>query len=285
MKTIRQIKIELHRQLSGQYPEMEIESFARILFRHFLNMNPLQIHLSQDNELPAGIEQQICTAIVDLQKYRPIQYIIGETEFYGLKFEVTPDVLIPRPETEELVDWVLHEHDRDEALQVVDIGAGSGCIAVALAVGLRNANVWAVDVSEAALVVARRNAMSNKVKINFLLNDVLKDHLMGFEPASLDTVVSNPPYIALSDKQHILPNVLEYEPHQALFTPGGDFLIFYRHIAAFGMKCLKPLGKIFFEINEAFPEEVTEILEQYGYSDITAKKDINGKWRMISAQK
>ena len=285
MRTVNIVYAELHQQLAGLYPETEIESFARILFRHYLNMTPCQIHLSQDNKIPSGVELQICAAIADLRKYRPIQYIIGETEFYGLRFEVTPDVLIPRPETEELVDWVFDEYDRNAVLSMVDIGVGSGCIAVTLAAGFRYANVWAVDISETALAIAQRNALTNKVKVNFLLDDILKGHLMGFQPGSLDTIVSNPPYVALSEKQQILPNVLEYEPHQALFAPNDDILIFYKRIAAFGTKCLKTHGKVFFEINEAIPEEVMEILKQHDYSDITSRKDINGKWRMISAKK
>jgi release factor glutamine methyltransferase len=283
--TTCQITEEIRRQLAGQYPVTEIESFIRILFGNYLNMNSLQIYLSHDHELPPGAEPQIRAAIDDLKKYRPIQYILGETEFYGFKFEVTPDVLIPRPETEELVDWVLHEYDKNAALSIVDIGAGSGCIAVALAAGFRNAGVWAVDISEAALAVARRNTLKNRVKVHFLQKDVLKDDLTDFEPASLDVIVSNPPYVTLPEKRQIQPNVLEYEPHQALFTPGHDALIFYKRIAAFGTKGLKPHGKVFFEINEAFPAEVAEILKQHGYSDIVTRKDINGKWRMISAQK
>jgi release factor glutamine methyltransferase len=176
----------------------------------------------------------------------------------------------------------MHEYDRDAALSIVDIGAGSGCIAVALAAGFRNANVWAVDISEAAIAVAQRNALKNNVKINFLLNDVLKGDTMGFEPESLDVVVSNPPYVALSEKQQIMPNVLEYEPHQALFAPDDDFLIFNKRIADFGKKCLKPHGKVFFEINETIPEKVADTLKQCGFSDVTQRKDISGKWRMVA---
>ena len=283
--TIRQIIAELHQQLAGQYPQTEIESFARILFGHYLKMTPLRMHLLQDDELPDEAVQQIRAAIADLRKNRPIQYILGVTEFCGLKFEVTPDVLIPRPETEELVDWVVRQYDRDVALSLLDIGTGSGCIAVALAAAFRNACVWAVDISEAALTVALRNARANHVKIAFLLGDILNRELsIGFPPESLDVIVSNPPYIMLSEQQQIMPNVLDYEPHQALFAPDDD-LIFYERMAALGMKCLKPHGKIFFEINEAFPEKVADILQRNNYSDITARKDINGKWRMVSAQK
>jgi len=283
--TIHQITIELHRKLTGLYPETEIESFARILFRHYFDLTPTQAHLSHDRELPAEIEKQIREAIDELKKYRPIQYILGETEFYGLHFELTSDVLIPRPETEELVDWIVQTYDRNAELTMIDIGAGSGCIAVALSVNFPNANMWAVDVSEAALAVAQRNARKNRVKVNFLIKDVLKDGQMGFEPASLDAIVSNPPYIAPSEKNQLLASVLDYEPHCALFTPENNPFIFYERIAAFGLKCLKNKGKIFFEINEAFPEKVKDILQQNHYSDITVRKDINGKYRMISAER
>ena len=282
--TIQQIISEAYRQLSGLYPETEIESFMRILFRYYLGMTPVQVQLSRNHELMAGIEKQIRDAVNELTKYRPIQYIIGETEFYGLPFELTSDVLIPRPETEELVDWIVHEYDRNAALTMIDIGAGSGCIAVALAVNFPNTDVWAVDISEAALSIAQRNALKNKVNINILAKDVLKDGAMGFETSLTDVIVSNPPYIAPSEKGQMLPNVLKYEPHSALFTPENDPLIFYKRIAAFGAKCLRNKGKVFFEINETFSAEVAEILRQNHYSDIVLRKDINGKWRMVSAE-
>ena len=282
--TIRQITAAMFLQLTGHYPETEIESYARILFKHYLKMAPAQVHLSQDSELPAGIEQQILAAIEELKKNRPIQYILGETEFYGLRFELTSDVLIPRPETEELVDWIVQEYNRNTSMTIIDIGTGSGCIAVALATNFPNANVWAVDISEAALVIAQQNALTNRVKINFLLGDVLSDGLMEFAPASLDVIVSNPPYVMPSEKALMLPNVLEYEPHVALFTPTDHPLVFYERIAAFGTKCLKNGGRIFFEINETLPDKLTDILQKNHYSDVTTRKDINGKWRMISAQ-
>ena len=283
--TIRQIVVEIHQQLTDWYPETEIESFTRILFRHYLDMTPAQIHLSQNKEMPAETESQIKSAIAQLQKNCPIQYILGETEFYGFPFEVSPEVLIPRPETEELVDWILHEYDTHTKLSVIDIGTGSGCIAVALAAGFPNADIWAADNSEAALTIAQRNALKNKVKVNCFLTDVLKDDAMGFEPDSLDVVVSNPPYIAPPEKQQMHPNVLEYEPHSALFAPDEDPLIFYKHIAAFASKFLKTGGRLFFEINEKYPCEVAEILKQHNFHEITSRKDMNDKWRMISARK
>jgi len=282
--SILHIAAKIRRQLTGLYLDTEIESFVRILFQHFLGMTSAQIHLSHDNEPSDKIVKQIMKSVDELKKYRPIQYILGETEFFGLRFELTSDVLIPRPETEELVDWIAREYDRNAVLSMVDVGTGSGCIAVSLAAYFPNADVWAVDVSEAALDVAKRNALKNKVKINFLADDVLKDGTMGFESASLDVLASNPPYVAPSEKALMLPNVLKYEPHCALFTPENDPLIFYRRIAALGTKCLKDRGKVFFEINEAFSAEVAEILQKNNYSDIILRKDVNGKWRMVSAE-
>jgi release factor glutamine methyltransferase len=230
-------------------------------------------------------KQHIQTIVQRLKNSEPIQYIFGETEFYGLSFEVSPAVLIPRPETEELTDWITHEYDRDAVLSIVDIGTGSGCIAITLAAHFPNADLWALDISQAALAVAQRNALKNRVKVNFLLKDVLNDDLTCFESGKLDVIVSNPPYVTPSEKRLLQPNVLEHEPHCALFTPGNDPFIFFKRIATFGFKCLKDKGKIYFEINEAFPVEVADILKQYGYKNITPRKDINGKWRMISAQK
>ena len=283
--TIQQCITEIQLQLANQYPETEIESFIRIFFRYYLNLSHTQIYLKRDNEIPAGIAAKIMDDVHELIKNRPIQYILGETDFYGLTFDVTPDVLIPRPETEELVDWIIREYKEKPDFSVLDIGTGSGCIAVSLASHFPGANVRAMDNSVRALVVAQRNAVKNKVNITFFVDDILRNVTMGIKPDSLDVVVSNPPYIALSEKQKMHANVLEYEPHAALFVPDDDPLIFYRRIADFSSICLKNRGKIFFEINEAFSEEVVEILKHHHFSEIIPRKDINNKWRMISARK
>ena len=282
--TIRQIVAEINLQLAGRYNEREIESFVRILFRHFMNMNAAEMQLSNHRVPSVKLRQQIVAAVDELKKKRPIQYILGETEFYGMKFVVTPDVLVPRPETEELVDWVVREYGSGAELSVADIGTGSGCIAVALKSNFPNAQVWAVDISEQALEVAQQNALKNDVELNFLKADILKDRMMSFEPNSLDLVVSNPPYVTPAEKKRMSENVLENEPHIALFTPKNDPLIFFKLISSFALNCLKNHGKIFFEINEKYPGEVADILKQNGFSDISIRKDINGKWRMISAK-
>ena len=283
--TIRELVNQTHQQLSCMYPEREIESFLRILLKHHgITKSSQPLLMLYDSELPAEVEQKIHSAIAQLENNRPIQYILGETEFYGLSFELTPDVLIPRPETEELVDWIVREYEKSTALKIVDIGAGSGCIAVSLKKNFQNATVWAVDVSKAALSVSQRNTLKNRVQINHLLKNVLTDGMMGFEHASLDVIVSNPPYVTESQSQQMAPNVLDYEPYIALFVPEKDPLVFFKSIAVFGKKCLKKGGKIYFEINEIFNEEVADILKTYEFSDIYPRKDINGKWRMISAK-
>ena len=275
---------EAHRQLAGMYPEREIDSFVRILVKSASAMR-CALPMQCASQLPPDAQQQILTAICELKKYRPIQYILGETKFYGLPFEVCPDVLIPRPETEELVDWIVRGYDKSAPLSIVDIGTGSGCIAISLKTNFNRANVWAIDISEPALTVARRNAEKNGTVINFLLKDVLNDGMMGFERSSIDVIVSNPPYVTPSEKSYMLPNVLDYEPHCALFTPENDPLIYYKCIASFGKKCLKVGGKIFFEINEAYLDKMAEVLNEHGYSKITPRKDINDKWRMILGYK
>ena len=266
------------------YSEREIDSFVRILVKSASLPVQRALPMQYASQLPPDAKQKILTAIGELKKYRPIQYILGETEFYGLPFETCPAALIPRPETEELVDWIVRDYDKNAPLAVVDVGTGSGCIAVALKNNFNNANVWAIDICENALTLAKRNAEKNGAEIKFLCKDVLSDGMMGFERNFMDVIVSNPPYVTPSEKQHMLPNVLEYEPHCALFTPENDPMVFYRCISAFGKKCLKKGGKIFFEINEAYLDKVAEVLKEHDYQDISPRKDINDKWRMISGR-
>ena len=290
MLTIRQIVSDIREQLSDYYPETETDSLIRILFLHYCNLSQMEIHLRYDEEISSEKATRIQAAKDELKTYRPIQYIIGETEFYGLKFKVTPDVLIPRPETEELVDWIIHEVQTKSSSgiplspKILDIGAGSGCIAVSLAAMIPSAEVWAMDISQQALLVTKENAGINNVRLSAVHSDILSDEAdQLFSDAFFDIIVSNPPYISQSEKVLMQANVLEYEPHNALFAPGTDPSLFYRRIAKFGTKKLRNSGLIFFEINENFPVETATILEQYGYSNIISRKDINDKWRMISA--
>ncbi len=289
MSTIHQIIGNINQQLAGMYPEPEIESFIRILFGYFLNMSSVQIHSFPDKEIGEIHEMQILNSVDELKRYCPIQYIIGETEFYGLKFQVTPDVLIPRPETEELVDWIVHEYNKipndDSVKRILDIGTGSGCIAISLARNIPKSEVWAIDNSGAAMTIASCNISSNKVKVCMVVDDILIEDDKRFSKGYFDIIVSNPPYVTPAEKSNMQSNVLNYEPHRALFTPEDDPLIFYKKIAHCASIWLNKGGRLFFEINEAFSEEVSDVLKQYNFSDITPRKDINGKWRMISARR
>ena len=282
-KSFGDIQRHAREQLAGMYPEREIESFVRILIKYYCGFG--SIADAAVRHISSVAEQKIALAINELKKHRPLQYIIGETEFYGLSFEVCPHVLIPRPETEELVDWIVRSHDKNAALSIVDIGSGSGCVAIALKANFPDANVSGVDISKNAIEVAMRNAEKNSVKINFFCKDVLNDGMMGFQNNTLDIVVSNPPYVTPSEKMLMHPNVLDYEPHSALFTTENEPLIFYRHIVEFAKKSLKNGGKLFFEINETYKDEIIKLLERNNFSDLSARKDINEKWRMTMAKK
>jgi release factor glutamine methyltransferase len=207
----------------------------------------------------------------------PIQYILGETEFYGLKLNVNPAVLIPRPETEELVDWILKINSIRNA-KILDIGTGSGCIALALKNHLKEGEISGVDISENALKVARENALQNHLNVNFFQSDILKWKESEWD--KFDIVVSNPPYVRMSEKAKMNDNVLHYEPDSALFVSDQDPLVFYRAIAAFASQYLNKNGFLFFEINEYLGEEMKVLMEGFGFESIEIRKDINSKNRM-----
>ena len=219
--------------------------------------------------------------VSDLKKQKPIQYILGETEFHGLRFEVDENTLIPRQETEELVELIVGNSQKAEgrSLRVLDIGTGSGCIAISLAANIPNAEVYAIDVSEKALATAKKNAEINKVKVNFILKNILEtEDLEG----QFDVIVSNPPYVRNLEKAEIKPNVLEYEPHLALFVEDNDALLFYRKIAQLAKKNLASDGKLYFEINQYLGKETIQLLEDLGFKNVMLKKDIYENNRMIS---
>jgi release factor glutamine methyltransferase len=224
--------------------------------------------------------------LADLQKEKPIQYITGEAWFYGLRFEVNENTLIPRPETEELVEFILKETSNFQlpasSLNILDIGTGTGCIPISLKTNLPQANVSAIDVSEKALEVAKRNAELNKVEIHFIQTNILevKDLNRHF-----DIIVSNPPYVRNLEKEEIKKNVLDYEPHLALFVEDTDALLFYRKIAQLALKNLAPNGLLFFEINQYLGKETVELLQNIGFQNIELKKDIYGNDRMIRCEK
>jgi release factor glutamine methyltransferase len=222
-------------------------------------------------------------AVKDLKKHRPIQYILGETMFLGLTFSVNEEVLIPRPETEELVDLIIREN-KGRTLRILDIGTGSGCIAISLKKNLPESQVTGVDISEGALALARNNAEANRVAVPFIQLDILNIFPLPIAE-KLDIIVSNPPYVTSSEKKGMESNVLNYEPHLALFVPNEDPLLFYRKIIEVSVVYLNSGGRIYFEINKEKGKEITELLRLSGFDEITVKKDMQGMDRIISARK
>ncbi len=280
MTTIEVSKYIKH-TLSNLYPSQEINAFTAIIFNHLLNYSRLDIHLQSNTQLLPDIEAQIYDIINQLERYRPIQYIIGSTEFYDLKFLVNESVLIPRPETEELVHWIIDDYT-GLAPQIIDIGTGSGCIAVTLAKKIDGSVVTGVDISPKALNLARENAAFNAVNMNFIELDILANSSPEF--VTFDVIVSNPPYVTIKQKDNMSSNVLNFEPHLALFVPENNPLIFYTAIASFANKYLKDDGSLYFEINEDLSKETTNALSELGFTS-EIRKDINGKCRMIKAKR
>jgi release factor glutamine methyltransferase len=231
-------------------------------------------------EKPVSIARQqtevLENVIARINKHEPIQYILGEAEFFGRHFIVTPAVLIPRPETEELVREIISI--ARSGSQILDIGTGSGCIPVTLALEITNATLVATDVSSDALHIAKENALRHDAKVMFMQHDVLKEE---FPFTDLDVVVSNPPYIAVAEKEQMKDNVVQYEPHVALFVPDNDPLLFYRIIAAKAKLSLKRGGVLIVEINERFGKEVSNLFNLQGFKEVIVLKDITGKDRMV----
>lgn len=269
-------------ELSPLYDEKEVESFFYIVLDCFHQLKRIDLALNPDLEMDSLQLLRWESVVIELKKQKPIQYILGETEFYGLPFLVNENTLIPRPETEELVDLISKENQNQSSeIKIVDIGTGSGCIAISLAKNLPNAKVSAIDVSEKALATAEKNSEINQVKVNFILKNILETDDL---EEQFDVIVSNPPYVRMLEKAEIKPNVLEYEPHLALFVDDNDALLFYRKIAQLALKNLTHRGKLYFEINQYLGKETVELLENLGFKKVRLIKDIYGNDRMISCQ-
>lgn len=279
---LKEFKKKFAEQLIAIYPQTEIDSFFYLLLEIRFNLKRIDIALEPEIILSETKQEFLTNALESLKKQIPVQYILGQTEFYGLPFKVTPDTLIPRPETEELVDWISTEVDNEsltKEINILDIGTGTGCIAISLAKNLSNVNVFAIDVSEKALDIAKTNAKKNKVQIEFIHADILAlDSL----PYQFDIIVSNPPYVRELEKTEIQPNVLENEPHLALFVDDKNPLIFYKKIAKLATQHLAENGKLFFEINQYLGEEMFSMLTDFGFST-ELKKDIFNNDRMTKS--
>jgi len=266
--------------LKSYYPETEISSFSYLIISKITGFSRTEILVNKNTVFSAEQSNILENIITKLQNYIPIQYILGETEFLGLTFHVNDSVLIPRPETEELVDWIRTENDNKETLKILDIGTGSGCIAVSLKNEFPNSIVTAFDISEKALETAHHNADLNKMEVIFSKVDILK--VIDLEQ-KWDIIVSNPPYVTESEKTGILANVLNNEPHLALFVPDNNPLLFYKKIAGFAQKHLLHNGKLYFEINREFGQSTLDLLYKQNFSEIKLRKDMLGNDRMIRA--
>jgi len=272
--TIQYIK----KELDGLYPNTEIEGFTRIIVEAICGWNFTEQVVKKNEKIAGADLEKILKIVHRLKEFEPIQYILGETEFYGLKLKVNPSVLIPRPETEELVEWII-KNNLKQNCSILDVGAGSGCIALALKNHFKEARISGIDISEKALEIASQNAFNNGLNVHFFQADIL--NWTNNEWGNYNVIVSNPPYIRELEKPQMHANVLIYEPSNALFVSDTDPLVFYRSIATFANKYLTRNGRLYFEINENLGLEMNKLLLDLGFSDIEIRKDINGKDRMV----
>ncbi|MFA5818726.1 MAG: peptide chain release factor N(5)-glutamine methyltransferase [Bacteroidales bacterium] len=282
IQTIKDIRFYLAKELEKIYQEQEISALANIIIKTVIGITKVhQLYMTEQivTKQQAGRIIDICK---ELKTGKPIQYILGETSFYDCVIRVTSATLIPRPETEELVDLIIREN-RGYQGTIIDIGTGSGCIAVALAVNLPGAVVIGIDISDEAIMTARENAQLNNVTVSFVKDDVFSFDSERVDKAGI--IVSNPPYVRNSEKQFMSKNVLDFEPHSALFVPESDPLIYYRAILKLANKILIHRGRLYFEINEAMGKSIVQLLESSGYTEIQIVADINSKERIIKGIK
>ncbi|MBL86178.1 MAG: protein-(glutamine-N5) methyltransferase, release factor-specific [Winogradskyella sp.] len=295
----KDLKDIFHKELDQIYGKDEVASFFYLGIEHHLNVARIQLQLEPEFTLSKTEADFLFEILEGLKQQKPIQYLLGETEFYGLQFKVNNNVLIPRPETEELVDWIIKDAkskiQNSEAIKILDIGTGSGCIAISLAKHLPEAQVFAVDISESALEIATENAEKNNVNIQFIKGDALNLANEDFFPSGkdvsqrqkglFDIIVSNPPYVRELEKQEIKSNVLDNEPHLALFVDNEKPLIFYKAITDFAVDKLKSNGSLYFEINQYLGQETKQLLVDAEFKAVELRKDLNGNDRMLKGTK
>ena len=270
--------------LKDCYAQREACAIAREVLEVRFGVTRLDLCMGKDKHFSLEERADLENIVNRLAQSEPVQYVLGQASFCGLTLEVAPGVLIPRPETEELVEWICWDlKDAGPGCRILDVGTGSGCIAIALAKAFPDAQVMAWDISPVALDIAQRNARQSEVGVRFEEQDMLcpqTDSLMTW-----DLIVSNPPYICMSEKRDMMPNVLDYEPHSALFVPDDDPLRFYKSLAALAERHLSSDGALYLEINRAYFEEIRTMCHHYGFSDVTLKKDIYGNDRMVRCRK
>lgn len=274
---LKAIQNKFHEELDAIYAIEEVDSFFYLLIDFYYQVK--RIHLALDLNLEVDNKEPILYALSLLKKEKPIQYILEETVFFSLSFKVNEHTLIPRPETEELVDFIIKQANKKNEISILDIGTGSGCIAISLAKNLPNAKVYALDISEKALKMAKQNAKLNNVKVDFFQVDILNSSNLNH--VKFDIIVSNPPYVRELEKQFMKPNVLDNEPHLALFVKDDNPLLFYKAITEFAVNNLSKNGLLFFEINEYLGTDMIDLLYHKNFSNIELKQDIFKKVRMI----
>ena len=283
--TIKVLRLKFYDALNNLYCQSEIDVFFYSLMEYYFHKPKVDVYLNQDQKLDQTSEIIMINALNELTNHKPLQYITSQTEFYGLKFNLSESVLIPRPETEELVEWIIKDHIFIEnEFKILDLGTGSGCISVSLARFLKKSRVYAVDLSDKALVQAHENANLNNVEVIFevcdILDENLPDHFKNFE-----VFVSNPPYVRNLEKNEMKQNVMHYEPHMALFVSDNDPLEFYTAILQIATNRLVSGGKLYFEINQYLGIEMMDLVMSFGFYDIELKKDSFGNDRMLRAIK
>lgn len=290
MPTIRDISALFRQSLAALYDIRETDALSLLVVSEVLEISAAKVKAFPELELTPAQAEKITRILTELQTGKPIQYILGYTEFYGLPFKVNPSVLIPRPETEELVEWAISTMGSlqltTDSLQlagrnILDIGTGSGCIAITLKKNLPGFAVSAIDISPEALQTAKDNAQLNTVDVNFIQDDILNPTHHTLLTPRYSLIISNPPYVTLADKQQMHTNVTDFEPHTALFVPEDDPLIFYKAIAGFASAHLEQNGLLFLEINESYGEQTVELLKHNRFTNIELKKDMSGRDRMV----
>ncbi|MCX2719368.1 peptide chain release factor N(5)-glutamine methyltransferase [Lentiprolixibacter aurantiacus] len=278
---LRELRKLYHKELEAIYPVSEIDSILDILLEYYHGIGRFVLALQPGFSLTKKEEQPLIEALARLLEEEPVQYITGSAHFFGLDFKVNANVLIPRPETEDLIRWILEGlGDKKQKLNILDIGTGSGNIAISLASQLPQSQVYALDISQQALDLAEINARANQVDVKFISGDIRKLNSLD---RSFNIIVSNPPYVRISESREMKNNVKKYEPWQALFVPDEAPLLFYECIANFGRKNLKQGGQLYLEINQYLGNEVVQLLKEKDYKHIELKPDLFGKDRMVKA--
>jgi len=281
---LKDVKTHYHRELTGLYGKEEALSLLNLLIQHFFGLSRVDQALQNDFRLTETELLKFHFAVKELKKEKPVQYIVGETYFYGLPIKVNPSVLIPRPETEQLTELIIEKNKNRNGLRVLDIGTGSGCIALALKKFLPESKITALDISQQALETAKLNSEINGLSINFVQSDILDKKAME-SMETFDLIVSNPPYVTETDKNRMKKNVTDYEPSTALFVKNDDPLIFYHAIADFALQKLNDQGQLWLEINELFGNKIHQLLAKKGFRNINVRKDLFGKDRFVSCMK